>query len=51
MRLAASRRVGVETVNGSEILQQLGGVGCLLRYRPGGFVSPQSSKTAEVAAI
>lgn len=34
-RFAAGRGVGVETVGGSELLQQLGGVGCLLRYRPG----------------
>jgi len=34
-RLAAEQGVGVETVGGSEILRQLGSVGCLLRYRPG----------------
>ena len=33
-RLAAAQRVGVETVSGSEVLRQLGGVGCLLRYSP-----------------
>jgi protein required for attachment to host cells len=38
-RLAAGGGVGVETVSGSEVLQQLGGVGCLLRYRPGGVLA------------
>ena len=33
-RMAASHGVDVETVKGSELLEQLGGVGCLLRYRP-----------------
>ncbi len=49
MRLAAARKVGVETVNGSEILVQLGGVGCLLRYRPGGLFSASTPRKAEQA--
>jgi len=52
MRLAAARKVGVETVNGSEILVQLGGVGCLLRYRPGGlFSAPTPRKTEEALSV
>ncbi|MGI9243777.1 MAG: hypothetical protein ACR2RV_23470 [Verrucomicrobiales bacterium] len=49
MRLAASRRVGVETVRDSEVLNHLGGVGCLLRYRPDGLVSKPQPRQMAVA--
>ncbi len=38
VRLAEQQGCKIETVNQSDILMQLGGVGCLLRYRP-----PESS--------
>jgi hypothetical protein len=34
VRLATETKIQIETVSGSDILQRLGGVGCLLRYRP-----------------
>ena len=45
-RLAAGQRVAVETVNDSEILESLGGVGCLLRYRPGWLVPVEEAEKA-----
>lgn len=38
VRLAAASSARIETVNSSETLQQLTGVGCLLRYQPNTFV-------------
>lgn len=37
VRLATEMGVGVETVNRNEVLEQLGGFGCLLRYLPRGY--------------
>jgi peptide subunit release factor 1 (eRF1) len=34
VRMATETRIQIETVSESNILKQLGGVGCLLRYRP-----------------
>jgi hypothetical protein len=48
MHLATAKGVGVETVNGSDILKRLRGVGCLLRYRPNGIASPQEPELMPV---
>ena len=41
VRLAQQQRVGVEVVERSEVLMNLGGVGCLLRYlAPASYLSP-----------
>ena len=34
VRTATHAKVSIETVNRSPVLGRLGGVGCLLRYRP-----------------
>jgi ribosomal protein L30E len=46
VRLAAVSRVEVETVRGSEALERLSGVGCLLRYHP----DPERSVQRRMAA-
>jgi len=45
IRLAGASGAKIETVKGSRVLQRLGGVGCLLRYRPneGGSASVKIS--------
>jgi len=50
-RMAANRRVGVETVSESEVLKQLGGVGCLLRYRPNWIIPQKDTADLEAPAI
>lgn len=46
VRLATELGITVETVNRNAVLEQLGGFGCLLRYRPQGYPGEKASLLA-----